>query len=463
MSQLPPGSRLPALVQSVHAARDPLGSVRTLRRAHGPIFTRRLISEAPQVVVADVAAARQVFADPTGAGLVGCPRKRLFESVVGEHSLFTMDGPAWERHHRLLAPALQGRAIEAWRDTIAEITDREIAGWPAHRAFPLHRAMQRIALEVIVRLVWGARLPERRGRLRVLAPRMLDRLSLAALVMPPRVRDRMLTANGFTDLRERLDEVLFAEITDRRRQHGSKSGGARGQHGSESGNGRRQHGSKRGSGSGDGDGDGDMLSRLVGEEEDDQAVRDEMVTLLLAGHETTAAGLAWAFERLLRTPRVWERLRDEPEDEEFLQAVVRETLRIRPVALTGHRRLVAPMEILGYEIPAGCSVLPMIRLIHQDPAVFPDPAAFRPDRFLGDEAGPAMRAWLPFGHGARYCVGARLAMLTMRTVISRVAASTDLAAPDPRPESQQLRQVTVTPGSGTRAVARPRRREPLFT
>ena len=425
MSQLPPGSRLPALIQSVHAARDPLGSVRTLRRAHGPIFTRRLISEAPQIVVADVAAARQVFADPTGAGLVGCPRKRLFESVVGEHSLFTMDGPAWERHHRLLAPALQGRAIEAWRDTIAEITDREIAGWPTHRAFPLHRAMQRIALEVIVRLVWGARLPERRDRLRVLAPRMLDRLSLAALVMPPRVRDRMLTANGFTDLRARLDEVLFAEITDRRR-HGS--------------------------------GDGDMLSRLIGEEEDDQAVRDEMVTLLLAGHETTAAGLAWAFERLLRTPRVWERLRDEPEDEALLQAVVRETLRIRPVALTGHRRLVAPMQTLGYEIPAGCSVLPMIRLIHQDPEVFPDPAAFRPDRYLGDEAGAAMRAWLPFGHGARYCVGARLAMLTMRTVISRVAATTDLTAPDPRPESQQLRQVTVTPGRGARAVARPRER-----
>lgn len=428
MSMLPPGSRLPALVQSVHAARDPLNSVHALRRAYGPIFTRRLITEPPQVVVGDLDAARQVFADPHGATLVGCPRRRLFEPMVGEHSLFTMDGPEWQRHHRMLAPALQGRSIDGWRDTIAEIADREIAGWPVDRPFPVHSAMRRIALEVILRLVWGYRPTGRHDRLRALAPRLLQRVPLAALVMPPPVRDRLLTATGFIRMRQELDTLLYAEIRDRR---GNPGPGA-----------------------------GDVLSLLLtadGEALSDREVRDEMVTLLQAGHETTAVGLAWAFERLLRTPRAWDRLRDDPSDEVFLQAVARETVRVRPVALTGARRVVAPMEIRGYDVPAGWSVLPMIRLIHQDPAVFGDPAAFRPERFLGDEAGAAMRAWLPFGHGARYCIGARLAMLTMRTVISRVAATTDLAAPDPRPERPRLKQVTVSPASGTTAVVRPRR------
>lgn len=429
MSTLPPGSRLPALVQSAYAARDPLNSVHALRRAYGPIFTRRLITEPPQVVVGAPDEARQVFADPHGATLVGDPRRRLFQPMVGEHSLFTMDGPEWQRHHRMLAPALQGRSIDAWRDTIAGIADREIARWPVDRPFSVHASMRRIALEVILRLVWGSHRSSRHDQLRELAPRLLDRVPLAALVMPPPVRDRLLTATGFTRMRTELDTLLYAEIRDRR-HHADPDAG-------------------------------DVLSLLLtadGQALTDREVRDEMVTLLQAGHETTAVGLAWAFERLLRTPHAWDRLRDDPSDEDFLQAVARETVRVRPVALTGARRLVAPMEIQGYGVPAGWQVLPMIRLIHQDPAVFPAPAAFRPDRFLGDEAGAAMRAWLPFGHGARYCIGARLAMLTLRTVISRVAATTDLAAPDPRPERPRLRQVTVSPAAGTVAVACPRHR-----
>jgi cytochrome P450 family 135 len=420
VSTLPPGPRS-VLVQSAQAARDPLHSAHALRRRYGPIFTRRLLSEPPQVVVGEVDATRQVFADPTGAMLVGCPRRRLFQSIVGDHSLFTTDGPEWQRHHRLLAPALQGRSVEGWRDTIAEITDREIARWPRGRPFSLHSSMRRIAMQVILRLVWGARLPESRDQLGVLAPRLLDKLSLPVLLMPPPIRDRLHTATGLTALRRRLDALLFAEISARRADPGA----------------------------------GDVVSLLLTELTDAE-VRDEMVTLLLAGHETTAVGLAWAFERLLRSPEAWGRLRDDPGDEDFLQAVARETLRIRPVALSGQRTLTAPIEIHGYAVPAGWSVLPMIRLVHQDPAVFPDPGVFRPDRFLGDRAGAALRAWLPFGHGARYCIGARLAMLTLRTVISRVAATTDLTAPDPRPERPRLRQVTVTPAAGATAVACPR-------
>jgi cytochrome P450 family 135 len=424
---LPPGPRS-VLAQSAQAARDPLHSAHTLRRRYGPIFTRRLLSEPPQVVVGEAGAVRQVFADPTGAMLVGSPRRRLFQPVVGDHSLFTTDGPEWQRHHRLLAPVLQGRAVEGWRDTIADLADQEIARWPSGRPFPLHDGMRRIAMQVILRLVWGARLPASRDQLHVLAPRLLDKLSLPVLVMPPPIRDRLHTATGFTALLRRLDALLHAEITARRRDPG----------------------------------DGDVMSRLLPELTDGE-VRDEMVTLLLAGHETTAVGLAWAFERLLRAPDAWERLRDDPSDEDFLQAVVRETLRIRPVALSGQRTLVAPIKIHGYDVPAGWSVLPMIRLVHEDPAVFEDPEVFRPGRFLGEQAGAAMRAWLPFGHGARYCIGARLAMLTLRTVIARVAATTDLAAPDPRPERPRLRQVTVTPSAGATAVACPRHRRSSTT
>jgi cytochrome P450 len=199
----------------------------------------------------------------------------------------------------------------------------------------------------------------------------------------------------------------------------------------------------------------DVLSLLVqarhddGEPMSDAEIRDELLTLLVAGHETTATALSWALERLARHPAAWERLREGEDD--YLDAVVKETLRLRPVLPIVLRRLQQPMEIGGWELPAGVSVAPCIHLVHRRPDVYPEPHAFRPERFLERPAGTY--TWIPFGGGVRRCLGASFALLEMKLVLRAVAAGVERLAPD-RPESERVarRSITLVPARDGRVV-----------
>lgn len=284
--------------------------------------------------------------------------------------------------------------------------------------------MQEITLEVILRLVFGIRDDRRLDRLRVLLPKLIEIGGSATLMMlPPRVREATrrlpFTQYGrFLRLRTAVDEILFDEIGRRRAEPGGT----------------------------------DVLGRLLETELGDQEVRDELITLLIAGHETTATGLAWAFERLLRTPDVLDRL---PHDEEYLDAVVKEALRVRPVVFEAPRLVDAPLRLGDYEVPAGWYAAPLIALIHQDPSIWPSPEEFRPERFL-DGADAHGKAWMPFGGGRRFCVGAQLALLEMRVILREVLGRLELSAPDPAPEARRLKLVTLAPAKLTRVSARAR-------
>jgi cytochrome P450 family 135 len=186
----------------------------------------------------------------------------------------------------------------------------------------------------------------------------------------------------------------------------------------------------------------------------DVELRDELMTLLTAGHETTATGLSWAFERLLRNPRVLDRLTGSLDDDEYLDAVVKETLRVRPVVVDVARRLQRDVELGGWKLPAGTLVLPAIAAVHQRPDLYPSPQELRPERFL--DGSPESYAWIPFGGGVRRCIGASFAQVEMRVVLREVLRRVRLRAPWQRPERPQVRHVTVVPARGCRVVVEER-------
>jgi cytochrome P450 len=309
--------------------------------------------------------------------------------------------------------------------------------------------MQEIMLEIILRLVFGIRDTYRLARLRALLPRLvdIDAATAVVLLLPPRLRAwtersrllrRMsfLPSSRFFGARDEVDRILYEEIEHRRTA--ADAGGT------------------------------DVLSRLLAARDDtgrpmsDQELRDELITLLEAGHETTATGLAWTFERLLRHPAALARLLDEldaGQDETYINAVIKESLRARPVVYDAPRLLDAPLKLGGYDIPADWFAAPLISLIHRDPEAYPQPEEFRPERFLGqggDDTSRANGSWMPFGGGRRYCVGAQLALLEMRVVIREVLQRLELHAPDPAPEAQKMKHVTFVPARQTRVIARAR-------
>jgi cytochrome P450 len=207
------------------------------------------------------------------------------------------------------------------------------------------------------------------------------------------------------------------------------------------------------------DGDDVLTLLLAARHEDgspmsDVELRDELMTLLTAGHETTATGLSWAFERLLRTPRVMERVLSSLDDEEYLDAVVKETLRVRPVIVDVARKLTRDVEVAGWRLPAGTLVLPAIAAMHMRPDLYPAPEEFRPERFL--DGGAESYAWIPFGGGVRRCIGASFAQVEMRVVLREVLSRVRLRAESPRAERGQVRHVTVVPARGCRVVVEER-------
>jgi cytochrome P450 len=447
MPSEPPGPRLPALVQTAWFLRNPVHALEASHRRYGPVFRVNFVGFPPEVFVATAELAEKVYAVDAGGGRAGEVRRQFLEPVVGQHSLLSLDGDPWWRHRRLLSPPLHGKAISGYRGEIAQIAAIQIGSWPVGTPFALRDRMQEITLEVILRLVFGVREPARVARMRTLIPGLADAgSSVALLMMPPRLRAwaerspvlrrlSFLPTTRFLRVRAAVDELLFEEIAQRRAAPDPEAI--------------------------------DVLSRLLaardedGQPMSDQELRDELITLLEAGHETTATALAWAFERLLRNPGVLGRLQDElaAGRDDYLAAVVKEVLRSRPVVYDAPRLLDAPLRLGGFEVPAGWLAAPLISAIHRDPRAFPQPEEFRPERFYGNGTA-ASRSWMPFGGGRRYCVGAQLALLEMQVIITEVLRRVELAAPDIAPEPPKMKHVTFVPANKTRVVVRARKQLP---
>jgi cytochrome P450 len=404
---------------------------------YGRTFTLRLTPLGDHVYVSDPATVRDVFTGDSHVLHAGDAYRPLTEPAGGSSSIFMLDEDAHLHVRRLLLPPFHGERIKRWVPLIERLTEEEIRRWPLDRPFALRPSAERITFEVIMRIVFGLRDPERAAELRRLLPRLYKVTAgqAVAFVFPQLRRDIPLTPWGrYEEVRRRVWGLLGEEVRERRAElEGTASEGS--------------------------DEHDDMLSMLLSARDeqgrglDDDQLCDQLVTMLLAGHETTASGLTWAFERLLRHPQVLERLVEEIESGEsidYLNAVIDETLRSRPVGPHVARKLTEAVEIDGYEIPAGTVLAVAIYLVHHSPEVYPEPERFRPERFL--EGRPESYAWIPFGGGVRRCLGAGLAQLEMQVVISTILRHARLRAARPEPEKRQMMGVTMVPARGGEVV-----------
>jgi cytochrome P450 family 135 len=427
-SELPPGPRLPAVANALRMWRDPVRFLLGLRRRYGDVVSVSFPSFPRLVYVADPELVKRVFTGDPHRFHAGEANATVLEPALGPHSVLILDEREHMRQRKLLLPPFHGESIRAYGNLMREIADRDIETWPVGRAFALRPHTQRITLDVILRAVFGVRDAKRFA----LAQRLVDEFGRRShtVMLFPYLRRRLGPLSPmvrFERARDALDRFIYEEIAERREE--------------------------------DPDIDrNDVLSLMLeathedGSPMSDVELRDELVTVIGAGHETTATALAWAVERLLRTPRVLERLRAELADgrEEYLDAVVKETLRVRPVITDVARKLTEPAELGGYTLPAGTFVLPAIIAIHHREDLYPRPFEFRPERFL--EGQGEGYAWIPFGGGVRRCLGASFAQYEMRIVLRAIVERAPLCAAHPRPEALRPRNITLAPSRGTRVV-----------
>ncbi|HEY2652308.1 MAG TPA: cytochrome P450 [Solirubrobacteraceae bacterium] len=430
MSTLPPGPRLPRWVQTAGFI---VGGVRYLeacRRRYGDLVTMGTLFDSGFVMVFNPAHVKELF-QGSNEQLHAGEANALLGPILGERSVLLLDGAEHLRHRKLLLPTFHGTRMRVWAETMRDAADLEIDSWPVGEQFSLFTSMQSLTLRVIIRVVFGyapgPEADELQRRLRaMIEPVARPRgLLLAQLLARFGWRGERKAVSRFEAQRRGVDELLYAEIARRRAEP-------------------------------DLDERTDVFSALLlaqdeqGQRLSDREVRDELVTLLLAGHETTAVGLAWTFDLLLHAPEVMQRASDG--DDEYLDAVVKEALRIRPV-IPGVGRVVrgAPFRLGGYEIPPGMEINPSIRAIHRRAELYPEPGAFRPERFLGANP-PDTYTWIPFGGGTRRCLGASFAQMEMRIVLGRVLERATLRPASTTPEEASFRGITVAPRNGVQVV-----------
>ena len=434
MATLPPGPGEPPAIQTLRWVLRPLAFLESARSRFGDAFSVRFTGfESPMVMLSDPEVVRALYT----ARDHGLPPGRTFalRPLLGARSVLLLEGREHLDRRRLMLPAFHGERMRAYESVVREATEREIAGWPTGRAFAIHPSMQAITLEVILRAVFGVSDEERRDRLRGLLRDLLDGTAAPGLqlgVLLARRLGREGPLAQIAALRAGVDTVLAEEIRERRADPlvGDRE---------------------------------DILSQLVaarfedGTGMDDDELRDQLLTLLVAGHETTATALAWTFDLLLHHPATLTRLQGELAQggDEYLRAVVSESLRLRPIVPLAGRRLGSELRVGDHVLPPGTDVTPAIWLTNTRADVYPEPFAFRPERFL--DKAPATYSWIPFGGGSRRCLGASFAEFEMRVVLSTVLAQCTLTAADRRPEHAARRNVTLSPRHGTRVIVAARR------
>jgi cytochrome P450 len=418
---------MPSALQTLGWGARPLPFMERCRERYGDLFTLRIRNEFTWVFLSDPEDVKRVFTGDPDVLRAG-EANSVLEPVLGSRSVLLLDEPQHMTHRKLMLPPFHGERMQRYEELMVTIAHEDIARWPVGEPFALLPRMQAITLEVIMRAVFGitevARLEHVRELLRGMIQWTTDprRLAMLALLGPARIgRNR-----SFRGVMDPVDEAILQEIRRRRAEPDLAE---------------RE----------------DILSLLIaaryedGSQMSDEDLRDELMTLLVAGHETTATSLSWAMERLLRHPEQLERLRAEAlagESEEYLDAVIKETLRLRPVLPIVLRRLSAPMELGGYTLPAGVAVVPCIYLMHRREDIYPNARTFQPERFLERPAGTY--TWIPFGGGVRRCLGASFALLEMKRVLQSIVGEVSLRAAEPASERVVRRSITLNPQHGAR-------------
>jgi cytochrome P450 len=440
---LPPVLPLPMPLQTLLWIRRPTQVMEYAHLLYGKMFRVKLPSF-DLALTADRDAIRTIFAakpDEMHAGRFN----RILRSLVGDSSVLLLDGGEHMHRRKLLLPSFHGERMRFYGNTMAEITRTIMATWREGEAFALHKHTQEITLQIILRTVFGAdsaSLDDLNLRIKRMMSRNDKPMSLVPLLYLANhpERQQQVPWRWLLKQREHTDELLYALIRNARADSSSQ------------------------------DARKDVLAMLLkardenGEGLDDKDLRDELMTALAAGHETTATSLAWAVERLLANPAAYHNVRDEvralgpdPDPERlvalpYFDALIKEVLRMRPVLPLVGRVLMKPYTLAGYDLPAGTSVGACIYLAQRNPDVYPEPEAFRPERFLKGSPDPS--AWFPFGGGLRRCIGASFALYEMKIVLGTMLAQCDFELAQPSPVRIVRRAITFSPEGGTRVRVR---------
>ena len=436
---LPPGPRTPATYNTARFVRRPLETLSGWRDRYGDAFTIKFLVFGTGVYVSDPEEIRRMFTGDQ-SGLLAGEANSFLTPVLGPNSVLTLDGPKHMRQRKLLLPPFQGSAVTSFRETIRDVAEAEVASWRPGLRFAMRERMRALTFEVICRAVFGVTEPARVAQLREALLAVIDMTQIFMAFEWVRTDyGRFSPGRAFKRRLAVADSLLYEEIALRREAP-------------------------------DLDERTDVLSLLLrARDEDGQAMtdaelRDELMTMLAAGHETTATGLSFAFELLNRNPATLERLREELEGDPgdgYLDAVVTESLRLRPVIDAAERTLKTPRTICGFDLPVGVKVYPGIALVHHREDLYPEPETFRPERFLDGKT--ESYSWLPFGGGIRRCIGAALAQAEMAEVIRVVARDVDLRLMRPQPDPVVLSGITVAPKHGTPVEVLRRRPGPART
>jgi cytochrome P450 len=443
-SGLPPGPRMPAAAQTLGTWVRPTGFLDRQRARYGKRFRARLLGAPAAVVLSDPGDIKEVLTAPPEVLHPG-EGARILEPLLGRNSVILLDEKPHLEQRRLLLPAFGGKRMQALEGLMWELTESELAEWPRGEAIELHSRLQRLTLEIVLRAVFGldrgARLDELRELLTAILRFSDSPLSLVPL--PAEWLQRLMGGRGLMGgsgplgrgpgMIARVDRLIGELIHERREATAEGGEGA------------------------------DVLALLLAARHEDGTpmseveLRDELMTALVAGHETTASQLAWAFMHISRAPAVGRRLAEEIDEgleDAYLTATINEVMRLSPVLPNAEPRLVKqPVQIGGVSYPPGVALIVNAHLVHHDPEIYPDPYAFRPERFLERAGGrsPGTYTWLPFGGGRRRCLGASFAQLEMKVVLGAVLGRCELGPVGP-PEPARRRSITISPSRGARVV-----------
>jgi cytochrome P450 family 135 len=431
-ADLPPGSRLPGLLQSIGLLRFRHHFIPAMKRRYGDVFSIRILPKGRHIVVFNRPEhVKEIFAgDPevfhAGKG------NAILGPVMGEHSLLLVDSSQHKRARKLLMPAFNGHALRGYEDMVTGLAKTEVGRWREGEPFESLERMNALTLEIILQVVFGVTDETRLAELRPLVNKTVNIPPMVFLGWGfPRLQKYGPWRRAFENQIE-FDRVIFAEIAQRRQ-------------------------------AGDLAERPDVLSRLLlvrdevtGEGLTDEELRDQLVTLLLAGHETTATALAWTLHELGKDPEQERKAREAASagETEYLEAVLKESMRLHPVIQMVVRQLMEPTTVGGIDLPRGTNVAASIILAHESEESHPDHARFRPERFLEGEV--AINTWIPFGGGVRRCIGAGFSLMEGVAVLREVLTTYDVALPPGTTESPTVRNITSVPRHGARIVVRRR-------
>jgi len=429
-TQLPPGSGLPAALQLLGTWTRPIAHLERGRARYGKRFAMRFPAQATFVILSDPDDIKEVFKAPVDVLHPG-EGARILEPFLGRNSVILLDEDPHLEQRKLLLPAFHGERMQSLAGLMAELTERELASWPTDTEVELHSRLQRLTLEIVLRAVFGVEQGARLDELCELLTAILRFTESPLSLVPLRrgLMERLWAGGGprLGTLLSRTDALIFDLIDERRR---------------------------------DGSAGTDVLAMLLEAQHEDGSpmspaeLRDELMTALVAGHETTASQLAWAFALLSHEPAVQAHIHEELAaggEDSYLTATIHEVMRHRPVLLNAEPRLVKqPVQVGGVTYPPGVVLVANAYLVHHDPDVYPEPYAFRPERFL--ERQPGTYTWLPFGGGRRRCIGASFAMLEMKIVLSAALARFAIEPVGRELEAPRRRGITISPAQGAQVI-----------